>query len=387
MRNLVLTSAVLGLLLSTSVAADCRLYGVQDGGLNDTQFFSVDMDSLEVQTLGEVYAGYDVEGLAIHPNSNAVFASAGDKGAMAGMLYQLNTEDGSLTEVGASGFNELDSLAFDPSGQLWGWADGAGLVTLNQTSTGDASPQASLVIPAADLIVQDMTWSQDGHDLYLVSGQDLLRFNTETVTTHLVCSLPAEVEALETYNADTLLFSMHNDASGQIKALLLTEDGCEMLDDDSITTGFDDVEGIALAVEACQPEPEPEPEEPVQLPEEGGVVSLQGNMGCVDENYAAIQFNLNLNVFADTHQFTGNGFAQDYDTSDLYFTLTGWYDANMQINATMSIYNYWLGMWILVRTDYIDGQFDATGHLYDLTQTLFTPGIEGCDAYVNFYLQ
>ncbi|RKZ77646.1 MAG: hypothetical protein DRR19_27620, partial [Candidatus Parabeggiatoa sp. nov. 1] len=57
--------------IDTSVAvptpATCKIYAVNDKGLNNSQFFTVTLDDLAIGALGPMYKGHDIEALAIHP--------------------------------------------------------------------------------------------------------------------------------------------------------------------------------------------------------------------------------------------------------------------------------------------------------------------------------
>ncbi|WP_353572825.1 hypothetical protein [Candidatus Albibeggiatoa sp. nov. BB20] len=74
-----------------------KIYGVQDDSLNDSQFFTIDPETLITKSLGGLYVGYDIEALDIHPISNELYAASGDDPAIGypnGYLYKVNPETG-----------------------------------------------------------------------------------------------------------------------------------------------------------------------------------------------------------------------------------------------------------------------------------------------------
>jgi hypothetical protein len=103
-------------------ATICQLYGIHDEGLNDTQFFTVSLDTLEVKALGESYPSYDIESLDAHPDTNALYAASGDDTDNPRHLYTVNTQTGALNDMGSTGFTEIEGLTFHPDGTLWAWA-------------------------------------------------------------------------------------------------------------------------------------------------------------------------------------------------------------------------------------------------------------------------
>jgi len=224
----------------------CLVYGVHDGGLNDSQFFSIDSEDFEVKPLGSTYFGHDIEALDTHPHTAKLFAASGKDTKKRGYLYSVDKTTGQLTEIGATGFKEIDGLSFHPDGTLWGWATGDGLVTIN-TTTG----QANLEVPYLGE-VEDLTWNTAGTVLFGVenlethsdAGVRLLAYDGNTVTT--VCqelTQSLEIEALDTLPDDSLLFGLHNRTSLPLGALDVTN--CQIIAEQEIATDYNDAEGIA----------------------------------------------------------------------------------------------------------------------------------------------
>lgn len=226
--------------------AACQLYAVHDEGLNQSQFFTVDLDNHQVKSLGTSYPGYDIEGLAIHPQTNQIYASSGNRVApyrAKGHLYLVDGQTGQLFAVGSTGFEEVDSLAFDETGTLWGWAKGAGLITID-TNTGEGHLELPSLLKVEDLTISKNTAP---HRFYGVVQTDLWRYPP----LEIICAgtLSHETEALEMISDNHLLFGTHQDQTFSIHRLDLAS--CSVITGADIVTPFNDIEGIALPQDAC----------------------------------------------------------------------------------------------------------------------------------------
>ena len=66
----------------------CLRYAVHDEGRRDTQFFTVNpAQDFEVKLLGQLHFQKDIEALDINPDTDHIFAAAGDDGTSPGYLY------------------------------------------------------------------------------------------------------------------------------------------------------------------------------------------------------------------------------------------------------------------------------------------------------------
>lgn len=236
------------------------LYGVHDEGLNNSHFFTIDPNnSFQVAALGAGCPGCDIEGLDMHPQTCELYASAGDDTQKPGHLY-LVSKNGGLTDLGPTGFQEVDALSFNPdTGVLWGWAQDAGLLRFDNLPAATAT----LVAPVSNWEVEDITWDMAGTTLYGVrnlhgspdpdSGPDpdlgvqLLSYDGISppgpVCQSLVNSM-MEIEALDTLPNDDLIFGFHDRNDLVIGALNVGS--CEIVDQVEISsTPYNDVEGIA----------------------------------------------------------------------------------------------------------------------------------------------
>ncbi|MCV6636644.1 leucine-rich repeat domain-containing protein, partial [Candidatus Albibeggiatoa sp. nov. NOAA] len=227
----------------------CQLYVVHDDKLNDSQFFTVNLNDLSTTELGNLHAGYDIESLAIHPQTNKLYAAAGDDATTgeAGYLYEVNPDTGELTTIGDTQFAEIEDLAFSPDGTLYAWAKGQGLITIDVVSG-----QGTLVL-ASTVALEGLTLSKQADTTIFYGGAngELWQYDLESDKLEVVCTdLQGEIEALEMMSSGDLLIGSHKTAFGMH---LLNPDTCELvIANDSLTHQFNDVEGLAIPIEACQ---------------------------------------------------------------------------------------------------------------------------------------
>ncbi len=231
----------------------CQIYGVQDNGLNDSLFFTV-----EGGQLGAVQAGYDIEGIDIRPNQ-VLYGSSGrdvSAGKEKGYLYKIDARTGELSPVGdiknaTQDFDEVDSLSFNPKeGTLWGWAKGEGLIQINP----DNPSQTTLELVSA-IDIEDLTWDTQGKLLYGAWQTQLWVYdNTNQSLVLHPCSLPSEVEALEMIwhpemnnGKEFLLFGVHQQAGFNLQGIDLAT--CEIVV--KMPVPYDDVEGISFEPTTC----------------------------------------------------------------------------------------------------------------------------------------
>jgi hypothetical protein len=227
--------------------ATCQLYGVQDQGLNNSQFFAINPENYVVTPIGETQSGYDIEAMDAHPETNILYVASGNdtKNHPKGYLSKLDAETAQLIGVGPTGFNEISSLAFTPDGELWAWAKKDGLVQLDIT-TG----QGSLVFDYAGE-VEDLSWNLDGTLLYGSIDTALYAYNPQTGEIALACdNLPQETEALEMLADGLMLLGMHQDQTLRLHAFDINI--CQMVIGAEIAIPYDDPEGLAMPIEACQ---------------------------------------------------------------------------------------------------------------------------------------
>jgi len=234
------------------MAHDCSIYGVNDGGLNNSQHFTVHPnDNFNVQALGPQYKAHDIEGLDMNPLTAELYASSGDdpkNGHPHGYLYKVNKNTGGLTKIGSTGFGEVSAISFrNQNGQytLWGWADREGLIQVNPaTGTGT-------LIYAAPLRIEDLTWSNNGQILYGIENTVLHQYNFATGEFTQPCNnFPSEVEAIDTLSDGNLLIAFHQASDTSIHSFNIESCSIDVsvvlppAANSPIDTPYRDIEGI-----------------------------------------------------------------------------------------------------------------------------------------------
>ena len=249
-KNLVVEgdSPVIEVDIDVVTPASCLLYAVNDGKRNSSQFFTMSFDEpQEINELGPVYKGYDIEALAIHPETNMICAASGDdvNNGKKGHFYIVDGETGDLFPVGSTGFNEIEDLTFSSDGTLWAWAKGSGLITIEPT-TG----VGTLKVPYGKPLIEGLTLKKNDSNIFFGTVKtELWRYDMEADNLEVICQnkLIGETEALEMMPNGQLLIGTHK--APFIYALTQTCD--VIMADKMLTNQFDDVEGIAVPVAAC----------------------------------------------------------------------------------------------------------------------------------------
>jgi hypothetical protein len=229
--------------------AQCQLYAVDDEGLNKSQFFTINVETGKVMALGPQYKGYDIEAVAIHPETNVIYAASGNNAKVYlpnGFLYKLDSDTGELINIGPTNFEEIGDLAFDSNGTLWAWAKAEGLITL------DLLTGAGTLVMPSDLLIEGLTLTKDqGTVFYGSLDQQLLKYDMDMGNIDTVCSpLLGEMEALEMMAGGLILIGTHQAQTLSLQAL--DPNTCTIVLEAALpTANFKDVEGIALPVDAC----------------------------------------------------------------------------------------------------------------------------------------
>jgi hypothetical protein len=265
------------------------VYAVNDALISDSQILRIDpRNGYKIEQLGPTHYGYDIEGLDVSATGE-IYGSAGDQGEKPGYIYKIDPVNGDITEVGPTGYAEVDGLSFNPAdGSLWGSVQDAGLIKIDLSSG-----KATLVYPHAGEM-EDLTWNNDGSILYLVEnmhgksnpagvpytadkavqpepGGDaqvphvLFAYNLANNTVNEICSdvigSLGEIEALEIAEDGSLMLGYHNSnhkpilatidlKTCKINPLANPADPHYLVDP---KTPFDDIEGIGV----CGPCPNP----------------------------------------------------------------------------------------------------------------------------------
>lgn len=253
------------------VPQQSTLYLLHDQGLNNSQLYYTSLTDISLQPLGPLYQQCDLEALDISPETDELYAAAGDDTPRPSHLYWVNKINGDLIDLGDLGgpdiLHEVDALSFRSNGSLWGWAQCEGLfivphlplppVEMNEQIHPivgtDLGEQASCLPPTsespvipAELVfprqseVEDIDWNDLGNVLYAVENQHsqckeadvhrdlggrgvkLWAYSTTLGTVQEICSrnvaeelknifdTPVEIEGLEVLPKETSLSSQQD---------------------------------------------------------------------------------------------------------------------------------------------------------------------------------
>ena len=272
------------------------IYGVHDDKLNDSQLIKIDpQNGFLIEALGPLYPGYDIEAADISLD-NQLYVAAGDETDKPGYLYRADMVTGQLTEIGPTGFAEIDGISFNPiDGTLWGWAQDAGLIRINPLTA------VSEMIFASSGEFEDLDWDNTSTILYVIQNQYghythpqnytldlgispylepnndaqiphvLLAYNVATNTVNPICqneidSLVGhrEIEAIEVLPDNNLMFGYHQSNNQPVLATI-NPVSCEITIPQGTTyqiatnKPYDDIEALATCLppalpQSCPPE-------------------------------------------------------------------------------------------------------------------------------------
>ena len=224
-----------------------------------------------MKPLGPMYKGHDIEGLALHPfNKELLYGSAGDHAKVPdkenqgkGHVYTIHRETGELTWIGATGFEKVSGLAFNPHDhQLWGWARNeasknqwTGIITIDP-ETGIGTPVKQFDYRQHDM--GGLTWNYEGTKLYASGDSTLWVYDVETQTIDVACEnmVNGRIEGLDMQPNGFLLVGVDrkgkNNRETSILAYDPAEGKCEVVHK-RVYKGlkYDDIESIVWPAREC----------------------------------------------------------------------------------------------------------------------------------------
>ncbi len=226
------------ILITIMNPAHSFLYVIHDEALNDSVLFT--FTSSYYTGILNYYPGHDIEALASHPERWELYAASGDDTEKTGYLYQINPQSGDLTEIGSTGFKEIEGLSFKADGTLWAWSKGDGLIKVNPETA-----ESELILPS-EVEIEALTW-KDEKVLYLAQGTDLWVYDGKDL--ELACDISEQtqgksVEALEMTASNTMLVGLHG-KRGLLQFIVLSVEPCFIFRNREFASEHNDVEGIA----------------------------------------------------------------------------------------------------------------------------------------------
>ena len=223
----------------------CKLYAVDDEGLNDSQFLVIDPQTTDVTALGALYVAHDIEALDAAVETEQLYAASGKDALLPGVLYTVDSSTGELYSLGDLGLDDVSGLSFNPlTGILWGWAPKSGLfwVDVNQLPL---LPQFEWL---STMRIDDLTWNEAGTELYLAQRNKILRYEGNTAKPTLICTLPEErkIEALEMIPGNVLLMGIDGKDIVYTTVNIDSNKNCVIEPFDTLETPYQDIEGMTL---------------------------------------------------------------------------------------------------------------------------------------------
>jgi acetyltransferase-like isoleucine patch superfamily enzyme len=250
----------------------CILSAVHDKRVNDSQIITIDLSAGlkgDMKPLGPLYEGHDIEGLALHPFYERLYGSAGNHAEVPGLenqgkghVYTIHRETGELTWIGATGFEKVSGLAFNPVDyQLWGWARNeehsqwTGLITID-IDTGIGTPVKQFDYSQHDM--GGLTWNYEGTKLYASGESTLWVYEPEKQSLEIACeqAVDGKIEGLDMQPNGFLLMGVdkkgQNNEETSIIAYDPTDGRCEVVHK-RVYEGlkYDDLESIVWPSKQC----------------------------------------------------------------------------------------------------------------------------------------
>ncbi|MFA4872681.1 MAG: DUF11 domain-containing protein [Patescibacteria group bacterium] len=235
-----------------ALAADTYLmYGVQDSGESNTQFFTLELDPGVATALGSEYPQYDIEGIDTHPSTGALYALAGGGGDQDGKFFLVDKSTGALTligDTGASGDEEMVSASFRNDGTLWSFQENVGIMEVN-LSNGALTLKGAADAQGVDDNWEGLAWDLQGQQLYGAQGNKLYRWDAGTQTAVKLCeNLPKPTEALDFRQDGKLFGGWHNADDEALSIFEINPSSCDITPT-NYGIPYRDVESIAFVIE------------------------------------------------------------------------------------------------------------------------------------------
>jgi len=259
--------------------AACRVYISHNSGYGNTQFLTLDPEAGKAVTLGPLYKGYDIEGLAFNPKNRLLYGLSGGIFApkkYRGELYLVDPATGGLSVVGNTGFQRLYGLTARFDGTLWAWVHTVTTAKPGGILQIDPDTAISSLRFTSTMRMDHLAWSSDGKTLYGGYGKNLWAWKYDgteltpvipkgaTKQQPICKNLPTELEGLAPLQGNMLLFGERATKNNKNRLMVFNPLSCKVV----LSYSFDNpdfggkekaqldhsMEGIVWA-DDCQPDP------------------------------------------------------------------------------------------------------------------------------------
>ena len=204
-----------------------EIFAVDDPNRRNSIFFKIDLTGLGAFDCGDFHNGANFEGL--ESLNSVLYAASGetdtDFSGKDGYFYSVAADTCEVTEIGGTGFTDIEALAVHPDDTMWGFAEDEGLFTIDNLETAE-----STLRQASSTKIEALSWSLDGITLYGAGDSSLYTYECDTGSLvadsctgggwQLVTDqLPGEIEGMDTVREgehfvpgqDVLLLGAHDD--------------------------------------------------------------------------------------------------------------------------------------------------------------------------------
>ncbi|MEM7132272.1 MAG: FG-GAP-like repeat-containing protein [Chloroflexota bacterium] len=196
----------------------CQLYGAFDRD-GDSQLFRIRPEISSIGLLGDVANNAGIRAMDVDPITGNFYAVQSRKNLdRVSELYRLNPVSGALTLIGdiltqtGQKFKGVESLTFDSSGGLWGFATTGseqrmGLIQIDP-STGIAA-----LVYQNNKRVRGMAWSPDDSTLWLTVNQKLFSYTAtgnSLAEEYEFVALPGKIRGLDMKTDGRLVTAIQN---------------------------------------------------------------------------------------------------------------------------------------------------------------------------------
>ena len=235
-----------------------EIFAVDDPDRRNSIFFRIDLGGGGAFDCGNFHNGANFEGL--ESLNTVLYAASGetdtDFSGKSGYFYSVAVDTCAVTEIGPTGFTDVEALAVHPNDTMWGFGEDEGLFTI------DMGNGAGTLWAASSEKIEALSWSLDGTTLYGAGDSKLFTYECDSGSlVTFTCSgggwqlvtadLPGEIEGMDTVREDdprfvpgqdVLILGAHSDTQLYYWNVVTGSQVGEPLS----TEGHPDVEGVVV---------------------------------------------------------------------------------------------------------------------------------------------
>ncbi|MGB0757082.1 MAG: SdrD B-like domain-containing protein [Patescibacteria group bacterium] len=241
-------------LIDSPVCTDQVMYAIHDAGIDDTNLFSVRLNTGATTAVGPERDNYDIEAIDIHPTTGVIYGLSGDSSDSASYKKLLTIDPVTGVPDMSTGVQldiakgeEYKGASFHPvTGELWASGEDIELVTVNLT-TGNKTVKKNV---SGD--PEALAWNNEGTALYVLYQNDRLdMYDPTNNSISNVCSDMGDIEGMEFDLNNNLIIGYH-DSSG-LNIDIFDPATCSAVQSSTYDVNYSDIETMTFA---CYEEPQ-----------------------------------------------------------------------------------------------------------------------------------